>query len=283
MIHRSVRALLVTGVTVLAATVPAPALTPEEAVPIHVTGRMLSPCISEGGCAYLMDVVGASGEPISIELEQRDGGILLPATDAPRVMAGPATITTTGWVVSDDLPAPGQRVLERVFARCSIPAEIPADPRGLEVTLVATHAACLLEAVPSTRAQPGDPQSPPSGLLTLRPLPESVDPDRARPPLFDVEPASVRGIPEDVVFSLTLGHCGLGSPIDVDGSVWDPVGGLDAFGEPIDSEEEVGELINATAVSAIIASVGRLDLRTPLGSVVVLARHDGPRDYPGCD
>jgi hypothetical protein len=273
----------VTGVVMVAGTASALALTNGDTVPIHVTGTILSPCRSEGGCAYLVEVVSASGEPVVIELEQRDGGILVAPADALRAVAGPATITTTGRVVSDDLPAPGQRILESVFARCSIPADVPADPRGLELTVVATHAACLLEAVPSSRGAPGDPQSPPSGLLSLWPLPASVDPDRALIPLVDIEPTSVPGIPEDVVFSLALGHCGLGSPIDVDGSVWDPIGGLDAHGEAIDSEEEVGELINATDLSAVIPSMGRLDLRTPLGSVVVLSRHIGPRGYPLCD
>ena len=85
-----------------------------------------------------------------------------------------------------------------------------------------------------------------------------------------VRPAS--GPAPGPVVPLTLGHCGLDSPIDVDGALWDPVG-------PIPADLA---LINATA--------GRFRRLGPDsaefvvgGSRVELRRHEGARMLAGCD
>jgi hypothetical protein len=83
-------------------------------------------------------------------------------------------------------------------------------------------------------------------------------------------------------FRLTLGHCGLYSPVDIDGSLWEPLWGQDARGGPIDTDREVGPLVNATEGEAMLVNPIRLDYRTPDGIVVVFRRIDGPRVYPGC-
>ena len=53
-------------------------------------------------------------------------------------------------------------------------------------------------------------------------------------------------IDEAVAYRFSLGHCGLLSPVDVDGSFWDPIDGTDPAGAELDLETN-GEMINATA------------------------------------
>ena len=85
-----------------------------------------------------------------------------------------------------------------------------------------------------------------------------------------------------VARDLTLGHCGLISPIDMDGSLWDPIGGHDGSGGGL-TEDQQGELINASTVVVVLTDPDTAELRTPLGAVITLARHDGPRPYAMCD
>jgi hypothetical protein len=82
-------------------------------------------------------------------------------------------------------------------------------------------------------------------------------------------------------YRFSLGHCGLHSPIDVDGSFWDPIDGLTAGGAPLELGSDP-EMINATAgFFVVIGDEARF--RTETGSVVRLERHDGPKEFPGCD
>lgn len=83
-----------------------------------------------------------------------------------------------------------------------------------------------------------------------------------------------------VAYRFTLGHCGLHSPIDVDGSEWDEVDGWDRTGAPLDLETD-GEMINATG--GIIVVIGdEMRFRTDGGSIVRFSRHDGPKEFPPC-
>ena len=53
---------------------------------------------------------------------------------------------------------------------------------------------------------------------------------------------------------------------------------------PIDTDAEVGQLINATPGEVLLVTTDRLDWRATQGVkvVVVFLRLDGPRSYPGC-
>lgn len=84
------------------------------------------------------------------------------------------------------------------------------------------------------------------------------------------------------VVSFALEPCGLGSPFDFDGSLWDPVAGRDVDGGPIDSSDEIGELINPTTGEALLLGSGQVQFRTPGGSIVLLTRHVGARTYFLC-
>jgi hypothetical protein len=104
-----------------------------------------------------------------------------------------------------------------------------------------------------------------------------------REPTVQVESRDVDTLVPGVVVPFALGHCGLFSPVSIDGSLWDPVLGADAQGGPIDTSDEIGELINPTSGEVVLVDRDRLDFRTPSGLVVVFERHDGPGDYPLCD
>ena len=80
----------------------------------------------------------------------------------------------------------------------------------------------------------------------------------------------------------TLGHCGLASPIDFDGNLWDPTGGHNGSGqEP--SPEQVTELLSSTTVSIMMISPLKAVMTAPSGAVVFLDRIPGAKAYLLCD
>ena len=94
------------------------------------------------------------------------------------------------------------------------------------------------------------------------------------------EPVSA-DLEDGVPYRFTLGHCGLHSPVDLDGSFWDELDGVGANGQPVDLESD-GEMINATA-GVIVVIGGEARFRTGTGSVVRFARHQGEKGFPGCN
>jgi hypothetical protein len=70
--------------------------------------------------------------------------------------------------------------------------------------------------------------------------------------------------------------------VDIDGSLWDPVGYRTASGAPMTQAQE-GELINASAVMVTLAAEDTLEIDTDSGLTIQLSRHDGPRRYFLCD
>lgn len=71
----------------------------------------------------------------------------------------------------------------------------------------------------------------------------------------------------------TLGHCGIFSGIDVDGSYWDPVG-------PISFD--TGEAVNETTGILSLTDPDHGQFQAPGGFSVQLIRHDGPKLLPFC-
>lgn len=93
------------------------------------------------------------------------------------------------------------------------------------------------------------------------------------------EPVSA-DLVDGVPYRFNLGHCGLHSPVDLDGSFWDELDGVTANGQPLDLEGD-GEMINATAgVIVVIGDEARF--RSETGSIVRFARHQGEKGFPGC-
>jgi hypothetical protein len=82
-------------------------------------------------------------------------------------------------------------------------------------------------------------------------------------------------IQHGVAYGFSLGHCGLASPVDVDGSFWDPIEPVAPDGDPL------GEMINATpGVIVVIGDESRF--RTDSGAVVRFTRHAGPKEFRIC-
>ena len=71
----------------------------------------------------------------------------------------------------------------------------------------------------------------------------------------------------------TLGHCGVFSGIDIDGSWWDPVG-------PISMDS--GEAINATPGTVTFTDPDHATFVTPGGFSLRLLRHAGAKLLPFC-
>lgn len=144
-------------------------------------------------------------------------------------------------------------------------------------------AACLL--VVGCGSEVPTPTASPSSPPVLVPLPANISgiPGPADEFTATVGPHSPRGELEiGVARNFPLGHCGLASPIDVDGSIWDPISGHNGVGGPL-TEDQMGELINSTPTVMELTDPNAADLRTPRGAVIKLARHDGPRPYFLCD
>ena len=95
--------------------------------------------------------------------------------------------------------------------------------------------------------------------------------------IFDPSSAALE---QAVAYRFSLGHCGLQSPVDVDGSFWDAIGGVAPSGQPLDLGSD-SEMINAT--SGVIVVIGdEARFRTDTGSVIHFARHEGDKEFPGC-
>ena len=104
-------------------------------------------------------------------------------------------------------------------------------------------------------------QPAPNGQTVFEPLSDTIE----------------KGAP----YRFSLGHCGLSSPIDVDGSFWDPLEGTTANGGALDLDGDP-EMINPT--NGLIVVIGdEMRFRTASGAVVRLARHDGVKEFPGCE
>jgi hypothetical protein len=90
--------------------------------------------------------------------------------------------------------------------------------------------------------------------------------------LIELTPSSAHGSgPGPHRFA--LGHCGIGSPIDFDGSFWDPSGWIDIDGEAASDGAE-GRLVLTSPDSA--------NFSTDSGSELDLVRHPGSKYFPGC-
>jgi len=114
------------------------------------------------------------------------------------------------------------------------------------------------------------------------PLPEQVVSVPEDIPTVSIEPTSEPGLVIGTPTPFTLEHCGLLSPVDVDGSLWQPVAGRDAAGGPIDSDDEIGEFINATPGELALTGPDQAEFVTVTGQLIVLQRAPGALDYPLC-
>jgi hypothetical protein len=87
-----------------------------------------------------------------------------------------------------------------------------------------------------------------------------------------LEPTSARGVAPGPN-PYTLGHCGIFSGIDLDGSWWDPVG-------PVSFAS--GEAINATTGTVALTDPAHATFVAPGGLSLRLQRHPGMKFLPLC-
>jgi hypothetical protein len=116
------------------------------------------------------------------------------------------------------------------------------------------------------------------------PLPASVAVIPPDIPTVSVEPTSTRSLEIGQPLEFSLGHCGLWSPIDLDGSLWVADGGVTPTGAPIVEGDDavIGELINETPGVFVIVGEGAAHFTTQTGTILSLARAAGAVDYPLC-
>jgi hypothetical protein len=131
---------------------------------------------------------------------------------------------------------------------------------------------------------PAPTQAPGASQLPAQPLPSNItgipgpgDESELVTPQSEAGTWEV-GQPQQ----LTLGHCGLGSPLDFDGSLWNPTGGHNGNGQA-PSQEQINDVINSTPVTIMLISPLAAVMTTQNGGVVYLDRHEGPRAYFPCD
>lgn len=132
----------------------------------------------------------------------------------------------------------------------------------------------------SGAAAMGSP-APDASLPVAHPLPDIVGPIPPDLPTVSLEPESTAGAEPGVPFPYSLGHCGILSPVDVDGSLWQPVSGSNAAGGALESDDEIGELINATSGELVIDG-DAATFTTTLGSTIALVRAPGAVEYTLC-
>ncbi len=82
-------------------------------------------------------------------------------------------------------------------------------------------------------------------------------------------------------YQYQLQHCGVGSPIDFDGSLWDVLGAQDGRDAAV-SEDQLGELINAGSGTMTLVDPDHAVFRTQSGLLLGLRRHQGPKAFQGC-
>jgi len=148
----------------------------------------------------------------------------------------------------------------------------------MKLLLIGALATLVLACGSSAATQP-----PAASQLPAQPLPANLGIPGPDDPQRLVTPQSQAGT-WDVgqAQQLTLGHCGLGSPLDFDGSLWDATGGHNGSGQA-PSQEQINDVINATPVTIMLISPLSAVMTTEHGGVVYLSRHDGPRAYFLCD
>jgi hypothetical protein len=151
-------------------------------------------------------------------------------------------------------------------------------PAGAILLVASVLVACASVPVP-------EGSSPFDLVSTENPqdLPQNLEVHEGRPGASGgtiLEPVSAHLEP-GIAYRFDLGHCGLLSPVDLDGSFWDPLDGTTSSGEPLDLAADP-EMINAA--SGVVVVIGdEARFRTAGGSVVRFARHEGEKEFPGCD
>jgi hypothetical protein len=149
----------------------------------------------------------------------------------------------------------------------------------------------LLTSNPSPSAAPASGQPSPTASQEPQPSTSSAPPI-ALPAEFTTIPAGghtfkyeaksksgslTQGTPKN----MRLSQCGILSPVDVDGSLWDPMYGNDGHGGPL-TDSQLGDLRTTGRVTVTLVDPNTLQMVTRNGAFITLTRHDGSRRYTVC-
>jgi hypothetical protein len=144
------------------------------------------------------------------------------------------------------------------------------------VAVIAMLAAgCSLAAAPAPKADwpPAEPAQP------LPPLVGEYVAEEDAADGWRISPIS-GSIEHGVAYEYTLQHCGLSSPVDVDGSFWDPTEAHSRIGARLDLDGDT-ELINATSGTIVVIG-DEARFRMDSGTVVRFSRHEGAKGFDIC-
>ena len=116
--------------------------------------------------------------------------------------------------------------------------------------------------------------SPPWGDRVATAAPAAVEnqPVVARGPnSITLLPISPRGAVIGVLYAYEMPHCGVGSPIDVDGSFWDAAGVL---ADPVAFDGQGGTFV--------LTAPDRATFTRSVGQALELVRHSGAKEFLLC-
>jgi hypothetical protein len=109
-------------------------------------------------------------------------------------------------------------------------------------------------------------------------VPEAAPEDIANQPVIALGPNSIimwpispTGAIVGVAYGYDMPHCGIHSPIDVDGSFWDGVG---IAPDSVDFDGQPGTFR--------LVSDNKAEFTGTNGQVLLLVRHQGPKEFPYC-
>jgi hypothetical protein len=132
---------------------------------------------------------------------------------------------------------------------------------------------------PSPTASAPSPSPTPPAYPTLFPLPANLT--NVGEIGGEASPRTAHIAEPLRAYPYQLGHCGILSGVDFDGSWWDAVGGQSGNDTPL-TQDQVGELINATAGTIKLVGQNASLFQTKSGLVLGLARHGGKKSLTAC-
>lgn len=197
---------------------------------------------------------------------------------SPAVTAGASMPRSTTAASSSHSPAP---VLNSPpVLRTAEPLPSPSTSPTVEPRPTVGCGPTVASLIPL--ACTGPPPIPTETATPQHELPEGLSEMPQGSFTVEIAPRSRPGTLQiGVPITFPLAHCGLFSPVDVDGSLWDAKYGHDGHGGPI-STDESGDLINEGRVTFRLRDRDVAEMTTRDGLVVTLWRHDGPRRYELC-